>query len=223
MRRFFMLGAAFAALSSPLRAQTAESVIDKAVTAYKSIRTMRGSFEQTIRNPLTGTSMNARGDFQQQFPDRIAVSFSDPKGDRIIVNGAIAWLYLPSTNPGQALKVPSGAGGGSLNLTEQFLNSPATRFRLTSVGTAVVGDRATHAVQLVPKTAIPEFTEATVWVDDANGLIRQFEITEPSGLVRRIRMVDARVNATVDAGAFSFTPPKGVKVIDQTTGRGGAR
>ena len=112
MRPYLILGAMFAALSSPLRAQSAESVIDKAVTAYKSIRTMRGSFEQTIRNPLTGTSMTARGDFQQQLPDRIAVIFSDPKGDRIIVNGAIAWLYLPSTNPGQALKVPSGAGGG---------------------------------------------------------------------------------------------------------------
>jgi len=223
MRRSLMLGAALVALSSPLRAQTAESVIDKAVTAYKGIKTMRGRFEQTIRNPLTGTSMTARGDFQQRLPDRLAVLFSDPKGDRIIVDGAVAWLYLPSTNPGQVLKVPSGAGGGSLNPTEQFLTSPATRFRLTSAGTAVVGDRATHVVKLVPKTAIPEFTEAIVWVDDANGLIRQFEITEPSGLVRRIRMVDARVNATVDSGAFSFTPPKGVKVIDQTTGRGGAR
>jgi chaperone LolA len=93
---------------------------------------------------------------------------------------------------------------------------------MTSAGVAVIGDRPTHAVHLVPKTSIPEFTQATVWVDDANGLLRQFEITEPSGLVRRIRMIDARVNVAVDAGAFSFTPPKGVKVIDQT-GRGGSR
>jgi len=220
MRRVLMVGAALLAISTPLRAQSAESVIDKAVSAYKSIRTMRGTFEQTIRNPLTGTSMSARGDFQQRLPDRISVLFSDPKGDRIVVNGAVAWLYLPSTNPGQVLKVPSGAGGGSLNLTEQFLTSPATRFRLASAGTAIVGDRPTHAVQLVPKSPIPEFTEATVWVDDANGLIRQFEIIEPTGLVRRIRMVDARVNAEVDASAFTFTPPKGVKVIDQTSGRG---
>ena len=74
----------------------------------------------------------------------------------------------------------------------------------------------------IPKEPIPEFTEATVWVDDANGLIRQFEITEGSGLVRRIRMIDARVNATLEPAAFTFTPPKGVKVIDQT-GRSGAR
>src|SRR5687767_12265230 len=223
MRRFLVLTVALAALASPAHAQTADAVIGKAVTAYKSVRTMRGTFEQTIRNPLTGTSMTARGDFQQRLPDRISILFTDPKGDRIVVDGAVAWLYLPSTNPGQVLKVPSDAGGGSLNLAQRFLTSPAERFRMTSAGTATIGDRPTHAVHLVPMTPIPEFTQATVWVDDANGLIRQFEITEPSGLVRRVRMVDARVNAAVDAGAFTFTPPKGVKVIDQTKARGGSR
>jgi outer membrane lipoprotein carrier protein len=222
MRRFLVVGAALAALASPLMAQAPAAVIDKAVAAYKDVRTLRGTFEQTIRNPLTGTTMTARGDFQQRLPDRLAVMFSDPKGDQIIVDGAVAWLYLPSTNPGQVLKVPSAMGGGSLNITEQFLTAPASRFTLSAAGTTVIGERATHAIRLVPKERISEFTEATVWVDDANGLIRQFEITEPSGLVRRIHMIDTRVNATVEPGAFTFTPPKGVKVVDQT-GRSGAR
>ena len=223
MRRLFITAAALIALAPQVGAQTPESVIERAVAAYKSIRTMRGSFEQTLRNPLSGSVMTARGDFEQQFPDRIAVRFTEPKGDRLIVNGPTAWLYLPSSNPGQAYKVPSAAGGGSLNLTEQFLTSPATRFRMTSAGRTVVGGRATQAVTLVPKNPMREFTQAVVWIDDQNGLIRQFEITEPSGLVRRIRLVDARVNAAVSASSFSFTPPKGVQVIDQTGGRGAKR
>ena len=221
MTRLILSAAAIVSLAAPLQAQTADAVIDRAVTAYKSIRTMRGSFEQTLRNPLTNSVMTARGDFQQQLPDRIAVTFSDPKGDRIVVNGTTAWLYLPSTNPGQAYKVPAAAGGGSLNLTEQFLKAPAARFTMTSAGAATIGDRATQAVTLVPKTRIAEFTQATVWIEDATGLIRQFEITEPSGLVRRIRLIDAKVNAAVDPKAFTFTPPKGVQVVDQTTVRGG--
>ena len=220
MRIFLATAAALVTLAAPLQAQTAESVIDRAVTAYKNIRTMRGSFEQTLRNPLTGSTMTARGTFEQQLPDRISVTFTDPKGDRIVVNGATAWLYLPSTNPGQAYKMPAAAGGGSLNIIEQFLKSPATRFTMTSAGSTTIGDRATRAVTLVPKVAMPEFTTATVWIDDANGLIRQFEVTEPSGLVRRIRLTDAQLNATVDAKSFTFTPPKGVQVIDQTRASG---
>lgn len=181
---------------------------------------MRGSFEQTLQNPLTGTTHTARGDFQQRFPDRIAVLFSEPRGDQIVVNGSVAWLYLPSTNPGQAMKVPAGASGGSLNITEQFLTAPATRFTMKDAGTAVVSDRATHAVSLTPKSPIPEFTQATVWVDDESGIIRQFEITEPTGLVRRIRLIEARVNVPVDPAVFQFRAPKGVQIIDHT-GHGG--
>lgn len=221
MQRFFLTATAVVTLASPLRAQGPEAVIDRAVVAYKSIRTMRGTFEQTLRNQLTGSTMTARGDFAQHFPDRIAVLFTEPRGDRIIVNGATAWLYLPSTNPGQAYKVPAAAGGGSLNLTEQFLTAPAARFRMASAGTARIGERPTHAVTLVPRTPIGEFSKAIVWIDDETGLIRQFEITEPSGLIRRIRLIDARVNAAIDPRSFSFTPPKGVQVIDQTGGRGG--
>jgi outer membrane lipoprotein carrier protein len=221
MKRLLTAAAVLVSLAAPLHAQTADAVIDRAVNAYKSIRTMRGSFEQTLRNPLTSSVMTARGEFQQQLPDRISVTFTDPKGDRIVVNGTTAWLYLPSTNPGQAYKVPAAAGGGSLNLTEQFLKTPAARFTMTSGGAATIGDRATHAVTLVPKTPIAEFTQATVWIDDASGLIRQFEITESSGLVRRIRLIDAHVNAAVDPASFTFTPPKGVQVIDQTAPRGG--
>ena len=220
MRRLFFSIAALVTLAPPLRAQTPDAVIARAVSAYKSIRTLRGSFEQTLRNPLTGSMMTARGDFEQQLPDRISVRFTEPRGDRIIVNGETAWLYLPSTNPGQAYKVPAAAGGGSLNITEQFLTSPATRFRMTSAGTAMIGDRATHAITLAPKTPMPEFSQAIVWIDDETGLIRQFEINEPSGLIRRIRLIEATVNAAVDPASFSFTPPKGVQVIDQT-GRGG--
>ena len=217
----FLLTAAALALAVPLQAQTASAVIDRAVVAYKDIRTLRGSFEQVLRNPLTSSEMTARGEFEQQLPDRISVKFTDPKGDRIVVNGTTAWLYLPSTNPGQVYKVPAAAGGGSLNLTEQFLKAPAERFTMTSAGAATIGARATHAVTLVPRSPIAEFTKATVWVDDTTGLIRQFEITEPSGLVRRIRLIDAQVNAAVDGKSFTFTPPKGVQVIDQTTPRGG--
>jgi len=206
--------------TSPLAAQSASATIDRAVTAYKAIRTMRGTFEQTIRNPLTGSNLSARGEFQQQFPNRIAIRFSDPKGDLLIVDGTVAWLYLPSTNPGQAFKLPAAAGGSSLNIIEQFLTEPASRYTLTAVGAATVAGRATHAVKLVPKTATREFTQATVWIDDATGLIRQFEIVEPTGLVRRILVTDATLNGPLTADAFTFTPPKGVQVIDQTGGRG---
>jgi outer membrane lipoprotein carrier protein len=195
-------------------AVAAPSTIDRAVAAYAKVRTARGTFEQTITNPVTGTTSAARGDFQQQRPGRIDVRFTDPKGDRIVSDGKAIWVYLPSTNPGQVIKVPaSSAGTGTVDLTAQFLDDPKTRYTISDAGTAVVGGRATHALTLVPRTPQP-FTKATVWVDDADGAVRQFEVTDAGGVVRRVTLRSLRVNVGVDASAFRFSPPAGVRVIE---------
>jgi outer membrane lipoprotein-sorting protein len=68
----------------------------------------------------------------------------------------------------------------------------------------------------VPKSqGTAQFKTATVWIDDADATIRQFEVTEPSGLERRVRMTSFRTNVPVDASAFSFSVPSGVRVVDR--------
>jgi len=57
--------------------------------------------------------------------------------------------------------------------------------------------------------------DATVWIDDADASVRQFEVTEPSGVQRRVRLTSFRPNAPVDASAFKFTVPEGVRIVDR--------
>ena len=53
----------------------------------------------------------------------------------------------------------------------------------------------------------------------AAGLVRQ--LTTVAAPVPLWDAIDAQLNATIDPKSFTFTPPKGVQVIDQTNGRGG--
>lgn len=206
-------------LAAPLAAQTAaDSVIDRAVTAWAGVHTARGSFEQTITNALTGGTATSHGDFQQQRPNRLSIRFTDPDGDRIISDGKLVWLYLPSSAPDRVIKRSALAAGATpVDLTGQFLTAPRTKYQAAAHGTATVEGHATHAVVLTPRAgADVPFTRATVWVDDDDSLIRQFEVVEPSGVTRRVRLTTLAVNAPVDAAAFRYTPPRGVRVIDQT-------
>ena len=43
------------------------------------------------------------------------------------------------------------------------------------------------------------------------------EATETSGVTRHIRLTTLEPNASVDRATFAFTPPKGVKIVDQTS------
>ena len=207
-------------LVAPLAAQTPEKTVDRAVAAYAKVRTARASFEQTLTNPLTGNTQTARGEYQQQSPGRLAVTFTQPKGDRIVNDGQAVWVYLPSSAPGQVVKLSPGAGAASVDLLGMFLTSPHTKYTMGDAGTAVVGGRKTHAVTLTPRQPM-QFKTATVWIDDADATLRQFEVTDNMGLVRRVRMTKVVLNGRVDPKAFTFSPPAGTKVYDQSAMAGG--
>jgi len=215
MRAYVVAAALSAVALAPLSAQSVDATVNRAVAAYAKLKTARATFEQTITNPLTGTTVVAKGEYLQQVPGRLSVRFTDPKGDRIVADGKVLWAYLPSSNPGQVMKLPlTDDGAGSVDLTAQFLKDPKTKYTISDAGAATVGGRAARALSLVPKRPM-QFAKATVWVDNADGSVRQFEVTDPNGLLRKVRLTSLAVNVPVDPAAFTFTPPKGVKVFDQ--------
>ena len=208
---------AFAAIAASRQQSPVDAVIDKAVATYNKTKTSKGTFEQAITNPLTGSTVKAVGEFQQQRePARFSFRFVQPKGDMIIGDGKWLWVYLPSSTPGQVIKVPMTDGGaGSLDLASRFFDSPKTRFAITDAGTATVAGRAAHALMLKPKSSTEPFTQAKVWIDTADGTLRQFQTEEPSGITRLVTITAVTPNAPVDAKLFSFTPPKGARIVDQ--------
>ncbi len=216
MRACFMTfaAAAFATLlPGATQAQTAAATVDRAVAAYNGVTTLRATFRQELTNPLVGRTFNASGEMLQRMPGQLAIRFTDPEGDRIVADGRHVWIYLPSTNPGQVIKMPATRSvTGTHDVTAVFLDSPHERYTITDAGTATIEGRTTRAVNLVPKGRDIPFRRATVWVDDRDGLIRQFEVTEENGLVRKVTITSVAVNGVIPSSAFNFVPPAGVRV-----------
>jgi outer membrane lipoprotein carrier protein len=203
------------ALPTPHASQA--DLLDRAVVAWSKVKTARATFEQTITNSLTGRTLTATGEYQQERPGKLAVKFADPANDRIVADGKFVWLYLPSSAPDQVIKTPQGPGGtGTVDVTAQFLTAPRSKYNIDAVGTQVIGGRATHGFNLVPKNMKgAAFMAASVWIDDADATIRQFEVTDQSGVQRKVRLTSFKTNVPVDASAFVFTPPPGVRVVAQ--------
>jgi outer membrane lipoprotein carrier protein len=196
-----------AALQSP-----ADRAIDVAVKAYANIKTAKASFEQTITNPLLGSTLRSKGDFEQSRPNRFAFRFTDPKGDVIICDGQYVWAYLPTSAPGRVNRMPCGSG--SLDLIGEFFTNPTQRYTIGDGGAATVGERKAQIVLLTPKSKDAAFTRAKVWIEPTTGSLLQFEAVEPNGLTRVVRITTFNANAVVKESAFKFTVPKGVQVVD---------
>ncbi|MGE5732437.1 MAG: outer membrane lipoprotein chaperone LolA [Gemmatimonas sp.] len=199
-------------------AQSVDATIDRAVAAWAKVTTVRGTFDQTVSNSLTGSSATARGDYTQERPNRLAIRFTAPDSGAIVSDGKAVWVYLPSSAPGQVVKRPATDRSATpIDLTGQFLDAPRTKYDISAAGTRIVDGHTTRGLLLVPKKgATAPFSKATVWVDDDDSLIREFEETEPSGVTRHVHITSIQINVPVDRGAFVFAIPKGVKVVDQT-------
>jgi outer membrane lipoprotein carrier protein len=219
MKSFALTSLCLALLAAPLAAQTPEATLDKAIEAYDGVKTIRASFTQTVTNPLTGTTVNAKGDVvQQRDRGQLSIRFTDPAGDRIVADGQFVWLYLPSTNPGQVIKMRATEGAsGTPDVTAQFLDAPKGRYDVSDAGRSTVNGRGARALLLVPKrgASVP-FSKATIWVDDADGFVRQFEVHEPSGIIRKVTITSMQPNVPVSSSSFSFVPPRGTRVFDQS-------
>src|SRR6188474_2656773 len=87
--------------------QNVDAVINRAQAAWSRVKTLRATFEQKLTNPITGSALTSLGALQQRKPNRLAITFSDPAGDRIVADGQFVWVFLQSATPGQVLKLSS--------------------------------------------------------------------------------------------------------------------
>lgn len=212
-----------ASTSSPLTAQSvadAEAAYTRVAKSWSTTRTLQANFDQKITNPILGRTVASRGVFVQERPNRVSITFTEPAGDRIVGDGKSLWVYLPSSTPGQVLKLPASADGAIVaDLLGQLLDTPRRAFTITGGERMPIDGRSTRRVQLVPKNpnTVP-FSKAVLWLDDNESRPVRVQVLDSQGVDRTITLTSWSPDAVLPKDAFRFVTPKGVKVSTKIPG-----
>ena len=218
--RLGTLGLLAAAVLSPLaaraEAQDAAAIVGRSSRVYRSLASMRADFVQVIDNPMID-SAESRGTLVQAGPSKLAMRFTDPPGEAIVIDSEHVWVYTPSTVPGQVLRLKPPTGGPvyGYNLIAWLLDKPAERYRPKYLRQDTVGGRSVDVVELVPAVPDLPFERAVLWLDRGDALPRRLEITERGGALRTLTLSKVEVNQRVPDSTFTFKVPSGVRVVDQ--------
>jgi outer membrane lipoprotein carrier protein len=208
-------------LSASLEAQNgAETAYDRVAKAWSGTKSLEANFDQKITNPLLGRTVTSRGVFQQQRPGKVSITFTQPAGDRIVGDGKTLWVYLPSSAPGQVLKLPGDADGAIVaDLLGQLLETPKRAFVISGGEAVSIDGRATRRVQLLPRNpdAVP-FQKATLWLDDQEPRPVRVQVIDGQGVDRTITLTSWSPDAPLPKNAFDFKVPKGAKVQTKLPG-----
>ncbi|HSM34866.1 MAG TPA: outer membrane lipoprotein carrier protein LolA [Longimicrobiales bacterium] len=191
------------------------AVLERASIAYEALRSIQAEFRQEARNPILRRTIRSRGTLYQRQPAYFLMRFDEPAGDVIVSDGAHLWVYYPSVDSAQVLRLPAARGAGATDLRSQFIGDPAERFHASSRGTEAVEGRLADILVLEPRAQGEGYRTLTAWIDRQDGLARRFEIVETNGLVRRFELSGIRRNPDLPASLFRFEPPDGVRVVDR--------
>lgn len=202
--------------AAPARAQDADAIVGRSSRIYRSLSSLTADFVQVIDNPMID-SAESRGTLVQAGPSKLAMRFTEPEGEAVVIDGEHVWVYTPSTVPGQVLrlKAPSGGPVYGYNLLAWFLDRPAERYQAKFLRENKLGTRTADVVELTPAVPDLPFERAVLWLDREDGLPRRLEITERSGALRTLALSNLRVNRRVPDSTFEFDVPSGARVVDQ--------
>ena len=192
-------------------------ILDRASATYQTITSLSADFVQIITNPMIGAPDTTRGRLYQMRPSRFAMRFTAPKGDRIVADGRFLWLYTPSTTPGQVIRsrIPEYGTTGP-NLIGQFVQQPRERYTAQYVRADSLPDASpVDVIRLVPKGHEQPYSEAKIWVGREDGLVHRVDIFESSGQERTVMLRNIKLNRGVPGRELTFSPPSGVRVVDQ--------
>lgn len=195
-----------------LAAQDPEQVVERTARAYGALQSFGADFRQVIEDPMLG-ALRSRGHLVQAGNDRLAMRFTDPPGEAIVMDGRYAWVYTPSTTPGQVMKIPLTDLPDYFNLG-RLLQDPLQRFAAGNLREERINGRPTDVVTLTPREPDLPFTEATIWVDRADRLPRRLQFRERAGAVRTLSFDNITTNTRIAAGTFTFDVPAGVRVVN---------
>jgi len=211
-----LVALAFQSDSSTVRPSNALAVLDRAAAAYQSVTTLTADFTQVIVNPMIGAPDTTGGRLYEMRPSHFAMRFTRPKGDRVVADGRWLWLYTPSTTPGQVIrtKIPE-VGTTGPNLIGQFVERPRERYRARYLRADSLPTGVADVLRLTPLRKDWPYDDALIWVDRATALVTRLDIGENSGQRRVVILRNVKVNGGVPQREVTFSPPAGVRVVEQ--------
>ncbi len=192
--------------------QRALPVLEEAASKYAGVTSLCADFAQRLEVPLLGDDRSGRGRMCQARPDRFAMRFSEPAGDLVVLDGSSVWLYYPSVDDKQVIRLPVTATAGGFDLHREFLDRPAEKYMATYEGEDSVAGRPTHRIRLVPRSPT-SYQQAVVWIDRSGWLLRRVRVEEENGTVRTVTLERVELDPQVPEDWFTFKPPPGAQVI----------
>jgi len=227
-RMFVAVFATASLLLLPVFAQAAESIPaqdlpDLIQKRYENMKTFQATFSQELTNVASGEVEKREGKIWFRQPSQVRWETSAPEKELLVVGPEFAWDYIPD----EELAIKYGVRtlldsktilrflSGQANIKEDFVvktdwpNAEEVRSKW---------GKDLTVLQLLPKEAEPGMVLAFIGVEPDTGLLKQVMIVDFYGNGNEVKLDNLEIDVDLAPEMFTFTPPQGTQVEDNTQG-----
>lgn len=201
-------------------AASAQQATTSLVQQLSGLQRFTADFEQTTKvdsnnkalpkKGLTAQHMNQtfKGTMKVERPGKFYWETISPAKQTIVTTGKVVWIYDPDLQ--QAVRQ---------SLDDQIANTPALLLsgntnQIMQSYRVTQPDRSKLYYTLYPKQQDGAFQSLTISFG-ANKAPNLMVLQDSLGQTTYVRFSNLKVNPTIPASVFNFTPPKGTDIIDQ--------
>ena len=178
--------------------------------------TLQADFSQTTQDGHGKVLHQATGHMDLLRPGKFRWDVLEPNKQLIIANGHKLWIYDPDLEQVTIRALSKAAGQSPALLLSDSQLQLGADFTVKQVAqpAQIAGLKK---FRLLPKDKDSLFT--VLFLNFLNQHIESMELQDHLGNTTRITFKNVKVDAAIPAATFTFTPPSGVDVIDETQKR----
>lgn len=216
-----LMALVFPVLAMAAQAVPAADLPDLIQERYESLKTFQADFVQELTNVASGEVETREGRIWFRQPSQVRWETSVPEKELLVVGPEYAWDYIEDEELVLKYSVVSLLDSktilrfisGQANIKEDFV------VKSEWPGADEVREKwgkGLTVLQLVPKEAEPGMVLAFIGVEPDTGLLRQVMIVDFYGNGNELRLSNVELGIELGEDMFSFEPPEGVQVEDNT-------
>jgi len=200
-----------------------EDVPDLIQKRYENLKTFKAEFVQDLTNVASGEVDTRKGRIWFKQPSQVRWETTSPEKELLVIGQDAAWNYIEdeevaikySVNNILSSKTVLRFISGQANLKEDFV------VKTDWEGAGDVRERwgkGFTVLQLLPKEPEPGMVLAFIGVEPDTGLLRQVMVVDFYGNGNEVRLSNIEMDVDIKPEQFSFNPPEGIDVEDNTKG-----
>src|ERR1051326_5408563 len=207
-----------AALAAPIQAlDNAAELVRSLQRKYDTVRDFSADFVHTYQGGVLHKTTTERGHVLVKKPGKMRWEYTSPEKKLYVSDGVKVYSYVPEDKQVIVSSVPrddeSGAAimflAGKGNLIRDFTSSVADPPKGSPAGS--------DALKLVPKAAQADYEWLLLVVDRQSLGLRSLVTMDEQGGQSSISFVNLKENVNPADKEFTFTIPRGVDVINESS------